>query len=111
MRGVGPADKTGKLVVRYCPGGNSASPALRLPENPREIIAICNLFGVRRPDGALIYLRLRFMTLLKRRRAGALQIRQATLFDHKVSNAIYANTSSQICKDKRTLRPHSQCIR
>src|SRR5262249_14252516 len=37
---VGPADKTGKAVVRYCPGGSFASAALRRPENPREIIAI-----------------------------------------------------------------------
>src|SRR5262245_16918943 len=40
MCGVGPADKTGKSVVRYCPGGSFASAALRRPEKPREIIAI-----------------------------------------------------------------------
>src|SRR5438094_4771048 len=40
MRGVGPADKTGKSVVRYCPGGSFASDALRRPEKPREIIPI-----------------------------------------------------------------------
>src|SRR6266576_3221626 len=40
MRGVGPADKTGKSVVRYCPGGNLPSAALRRPEKPREIIPI-----------------------------------------------------------------------
>src|SRR5215475_4822850 len=39
-RGVGPADKTGKSVVRYCPGGSFTSAALRRPEKPREIIAI-----------------------------------------------------------------------
>src|SRR5262249_25440282 len=39
-RGVGPADKTGKSVVRYCPGGSFASAALRRPEKPREIIPI-----------------------------------------------------------------------
>src|SRR6516225_9980708 len=38
--GVGPADKTGKSVVRYCPGGSFVSAALRRPEKPREIIAI-----------------------------------------------------------------------
>src|SRR5213080_5048685 len=38
--GVGPADKTGKSVVRYCPGGSFASVALRRPEKPREIIPI-----------------------------------------------------------------------
>src|SRR4030095_10958574 len=38
--GVGPADKTGKSVVRYCPGGRVTSPALRRPENPRAIIPI-----------------------------------------------------------------------
>src|SRR5881394_323151 len=40
MRGVGPADKTGKSVVRYCPGGSFASASLRRPEKPREIIPI-----------------------------------------------------------------------
>src|SRR6476619_540348 len=40
MCGVGPADKTGKSVVRYCPGGSFTSAALRRPENPREIIPI-----------------------------------------------------------------------
>lgn len=40
MRGVGPADKTGKSVVRYWPGGNFASADVRRPENPRETIAI-----------------------------------------------------------------------
>src|SRR3954466_11653042 len=38
--GVGPADKTGKSVVRYCPGGSFTSAALRRPEKPREVIAI-----------------------------------------------------------------------
>src|SRR5215467_4661793 len=41
--GVGPADKTGKSVVRYCPGGSFASPVLRRPEKLREMIAICTL--------------------------------------------------------------------
>src|SRR5215510_6029853 len=85
MRGVGPADKTGKSVVRYCPGGNSASVALRLPKNPREIIAICPPY------------------------AQSL-IRQATILNHKICNSIYANTTSQIRKDKRTMRTHSQRI-
>src|ERR1051325_12133540 len=40
MCGVGPADKTGKSVVRYCPGGSFASAALRRPEKPREMIPI-----------------------------------------------------------------------
>src|SRR5436190_1661634 len=40
MCGVGPADKTGKSVVRYCPGGSFASAALRRPEKPREIVPI-----------------------------------------------------------------------
>src|SRR5215471_15347265 len=38
--GVGPADKTGKSVVRYCPGGSFTSAALRRPEKPREMIPI-----------------------------------------------------------------------
>src|ERR1043166_5957129 len=38
--GVGPADKTGKSVVRYCPDGSFASVALRRPEKPREMISI-----------------------------------------------------------------------
>src|ERR1043166_7207595 len=38
--GVGPADKTGKSVVRYCPGGSFTSAALRRPEKPREMISI-----------------------------------------------------------------------
>src|SRR5207237_2556436 len=40
--GVGPADKTGKSVVRYCPGGSFTSAALRRPEKPREIVGIAN---------------------------------------------------------------------
>src|ERR1700752_3879727 len=40
MCGVGPADKTGKSVVRYWPGGSLASAGLRRPEKPREMIAI-----------------------------------------------------------------------
>src|SRR5215469_6256771 len=39
-RGVGPADNTGKSVVRYWPGGSLASCDVRLPEKPREMIAI-----------------------------------------------------------------------
>src|SRR5262245_2505935 len=42
MCGVGPADKTGKSVVRYCPGGSFTSAALRRPEKPREMILIRN---------------------------------------------------------------------
>src|SRR5262249_60593251 len=38
--GVGPADKTGKVAVRYCPGGSFPASALRRPEKPREMIAI-----------------------------------------------------------------------
>jgi hypothetical protein len=39
VRGVGPADKTGKSRVRYCPGGMRAgSPIKRLrPVKPREM--------------------------------------------------------------------------
>src|ERR1700745_243220 len=40
--GVGPADKTGKSVVRYCPGGSLTSVGLRRPEKPREMIPIRN---------------------------------------------------------------------
>lgn len=36
MCGVGPADRTGKSVVRYCPGGSFAPADVRRPENPRE---------------------------------------------------------------------------
>src|SRR5262249_39060001 len=39
-RGVGPADRTGKSVVRYCPGGSFTSPLLRRPEKPREMMDI-----------------------------------------------------------------------
>src|SRR5262244_338744 len=42
MCGVGPADKTGKSVVRYCPGGSFTSAARRRPEKPREMILIRN---------------------------------------------------------------------
>src|SRR5215510_12380812 len=45
MRGVGPADKTGNSVVRYCPGGSFASVVLRLPEKPREIIDMSSSFS------------------------------------------------------------------
>jgi hypothetical protein len=40
MCGVGPADSTGKSVVRYCPGGSFASAGVRRPEKPREMTAI-----------------------------------------------------------------------
>src|SRR5215469_12633063 len=36
--GVGPADKTGKSVVRYCPGGSLTSIGVRRPEKPLEMI-------------------------------------------------------------------------
>src|SRR5262250_3364022 len=36
--GVGPADKTGKSVVRYCPGGSLISVGVRRPEKPLEMI-------------------------------------------------------------------------
>src|SRR5215813_8605999 len=35
--GVGPADKTGKSLVKYWPGGSFTSAAARRPEKPREI--------------------------------------------------------------------------
>src|SRR3954453_4822640 len=38
--GVGPAESTGKSVVRYCPGGNRparAGSSCRRPRNPREM--------------------------------------------------------------------------
>src|SRR5262249_48192560 len=38
--GVGPADRTGKSVVRYCPGGSFTSAALRRPKKPREMVPI-----------------------------------------------------------------------
>src|SRR5262249_25576043 len=41
-RGVGPADSTGKSVVKYCPGGSFAFSALCRPEKPRETMAIHN---------------------------------------------------------------------
>src|ERR1700752_2935849 len=40
--GVGPADNTGKSVVRYCPGGRFAFSAVLRPEKPREMTLICN---------------------------------------------------------------------
>src|SRR5215469_12592321 len=38
--GVGPADRTGKSVVRYCPGGSFTSATARLPKKPREMVPI-----------------------------------------------------------------------
>ena len=37
------ADKTGKSVVRYCPGGSFAPAGLRRPEKPRETISMALL--------------------------------------------------------------------
>src|SRR5216683_167849 len=38
VRGVGPADKTGKSLVRYCPGGTRpASAPCLLPRKPRVV--------------------------------------------------------------------------
>src|SRR3954447_23279846 len=46
-RGVGPADKTGKSVVRYCPGGSFTSATLPRPEKPREMKPMCtSAYGV-----------------------------------------------------------------
>src|SRR6516162_4103735 len=38
--GVGPAERTGKSVVRYCPGGSFTSATVRLPKKPREMVPI-----------------------------------------------------------------------
>src|SRR6516225_9398767 len=40
MWGVGPAERTGKSVVRYWPGGNFTSATVRLPKKPREMVPI-----------------------------------------------------------------------
>src|SRR5260370_14253516 len=39
IRGVGPADNTGKSLTRYCPGGKRELLAVsrRLPRNPRDM--------------------------------------------------------------------------
>jgi hypothetical protein len=37
---VGPADKTGKSVVRYWPGGSFTSAGVRRPVKPREVMAM-----------------------------------------------------------------------
>src|SRR5262249_43210347 len=36
--GVGPADRTGKSVVRYCPGGSFLFAVVRRPINPRAMV-------------------------------------------------------------------------
>src|ERR671933_2829724 len=42
--GVGPAERTGKSSVRYCPGGTrSEGPSRRRPLNPRETITFVSL--------------------------------------------------------------------
>src|SRR5438046_10726623 len=38
--GVGPAERTGQSVVRYCPGGSFASATLRLPKSTRELVTL-----------------------------------------------------------------------
>jgi len=43
IRGVGPADSTGKSSVRYCPGGSSGPAGRRRPENPGDTIAMCSV--------------------------------------------------------------------
>src|SRR5262249_10141838 len=43
-RGVGPADRTGKSLVRYCPGGSLMLGATRRPTKPRDsTIVACPL--------------------------------------------------------------------
>src|SRR5919202_3483004 len=37
VRGVGPAESTGKPSTRYCPGGSAVSWLLRRPLKPREM--------------------------------------------------------------------------
>src|SRR5262245_6959368 len=53
VRGVGPADSTGKSVVTYCPGGTRASSASsrRLPLKPRETKDIFRLLVSSVPAG------------------------------------------------------------
>src|SRR5580693_6717877 len=40
ISGVGPADKTGKSVVRYCPGGSFTSVGVRRPAKPLEMMVM-----------------------------------------------------------------------
>src|SRR5580658_8221819 len=44
---VGPADKTGKSVVRYCPGGSLTSVGVRRPEKPLEMTLMLFLLAPR----------------------------------------------------------------
>src|ERR1043165_5507116 len=54
-RGVGPAERTGKSVTRYCPGGTRELEVVsrRLPLNPLETNPISGRVArlTRRPDG------------------------------------------------------------
>src|SRR6266516_2863142 len=52
MRGVGPADRTGKSSTRYCPGGSAALGTLRLPLNPGDTVAIVVLLAC--PPGRML---------------------------------------------------------
>src|SRR5205823_2472327 len=52
VRGVGPADRTGKSLVTYCPGGTrSAGAASRLRRKPREIGLTAAGYSSKIPNG------------------------------------------------------------
>src|SRR5215469_1554584 len=89
--GVGPADKTGKSVVRYCPGGSFAVCFPRFPKKPRDTISMwipptsAGCFGGR--------------------------LSQSAPIGDKTCNLINALAVLQIREDERPMESHLQGVR
>src|SRR5580658_10136990 len=90
ISGVGPADKTGKSVVRYCPGGSFTSVGERRPAKPLEMILM------------------RIFPCLRRLRS---RLRQSALLDNKGCDLLDTFATLQIRENKRPIRAHSNRIR
>src|SRR5580704_19762327 len=102
MCGVGPADKTGKSVVRYCPGGSLTSVGVRRPEKPREMIPTCI------PPYSATYLhqRLRLvfgLALICRLRG---RLGQAAVPDNEACDLLDTFAAFQIRENKGPIRAH-----
>src|ERR1700740_2381772 len=105
--GVGPADKTGKSVVRYCPGGSLTSVGVRRPEKPREMIPMCV------PPYSANYLHQTLslivgLALICRLRG---HLGQSAILDNEACDLLDTLTTLQIRENKRPIRAHSQRIR
>src|SRR5580704_3605740 len=105
--GVGPADNTGKSVVRYCPGGSLTSVGVCRPEKPREMIPMCI------PPYAAAHLHQRLRLVLGLAAICRLRGRlgQTALPDNEACDLLDTFAALQIRENIRPIRAHSQRIR